>query len=116
MPIRTIEDTIKKSDLVEVAKERFGDLVKAVVDIERRVISIGAELHSDSEALLLEQGSEQQHLWGINLYPGKSGDELVEFDSVINLRPSQGNRSRGVNDPAIRQKIMDIVEQLVQES
>jgi len=116
MPIRIIEDTIDKSELAEIAKERYGDLVKAVVDIERKVMSIGAELHSDAEALLLEEGSEQQHLWGINIYPDKSGEELIEFDSVINLRPGQGNRSRGVTDPEIRQKIIDIVSQLVKSS
>ncbi len=116
MPIRHIEKQIEKSELSELAKERFGDLVKAVVDIRRRVMLVGAELHSDEEALLLEQGSQQQDLWGINIYPDKSGEELIEFDSMINLRPSQGNRSRGVNDPEIRQKIIEIVKQLVKES
>ncbi len=113
MPISLIEKKIDKSELVELAKERFGDLVKAVVDINRAVMMVGAELHADEEAMLLEQGSRQQDLWGINLYPDKSGDELVEFDSMINLRPSQGNRSRGVNDPKIRQRIIEIVNELV---
>jgi hypothetical protein len=113
MPISLIEKEIDKSKLAELAKERFGDLVKAVVDINRGVMMVGAELHADEEALLLEQGPRQQDLWGINLYPDKSGDELVEFDSLINLRPSQGNRSRGVNDPKIRQRIIEIVNELV---
>src|SRR4051812_31557344 len=99
MPIKLIEKQVDKSVLFETAKERFGDLVKAVVDIERKIMMIGAELHSDEEALLLEQGSRQQDLWGINLYPDKTGSDLIEFDSMINLRPSQGNMSRGVNDP-----------------
>jgi len=116
MAIRIIENAIDKSELAEIAKERYGDLVKAVVDIERKIMSVGAELHSDEEALLLEEGSEQQHLWGINIYPDKSGDELIEFDSMINLRPWQGNRSRGVTDPEIRQKIIEIVSQLVKNS
>lgn len=116
MPITLIEKQIDKTKLAEIANERFGDLVKAVVDIERGIMMVGAELHSDEEALLLEQGSEQKHLWGINLYPDKSGEELVEFDSMINLRPSQGNRSRGVNDPLTRQKIIEVVNQLVKDS
>jgi hypothetical protein len=115
MPITVVENKIGKAELTEIAKERFGDLVKAVVDIERGIMIIGAELHSDEEELLLEQGSQQQHLWGINIYPDKSGEELIEFDSMINLKPSQGNRSRGVDDPAIRQKITEIVNELVQE-
>jgi hypothetical protein len=116
MPMTLIEKQITKSQLSELAKERFGDLVKAVVDVEKGIMTIGGELHSDEEALLLDQGSRQQDLWGINLYPDKTGEEFVEFDSVINLRPSQGNRSRDVHDPIIRQKIRDIVSQLLVES
>jgi hypothetical protein len=116
MDITVIETQIEKTKLSELAKKRFGDLIKAVVDVKRGRMVVGAELHADEEALLLEQGSEQQDLWGINLYPEKSGDEWIEFDSMINLRPSQGNRSRSVEDPLIRQKIREIVKQLVQES
>lgn len=111
-----IEKQVDKSTLSEIAKERFGDLVKAVVDIERKIMVVGAELHADEESFLLEQGSRQGDLWGINLYPEQSGEEWIEFDSMINLRPSQGNRSRGVNDPLIRQKIKELVSQLVKET
>ncbi|HEX2583309.1 MAG TPA: DUF5674 family protein, partial [Chlamydiales bacterium] len=107
MPISLIEKPIEKSELAEIAKERFGDLVKAVVDVEKGIMAVGGELHADEEALLLEEGSKQRNLWGINLYPDKSGEELIEFDSIINLRPSQGNRSRDVNDPIARQKIKE---------
>lgn len=115
MPIKIIEKKIKKSELSDLAKERFGDLVKAVVDVEKAIMAIGAELHSDEEALLLEQDSMQKNLWGINLYPEKIGEEFIEFDSMINLRPSQGNRCRGINDSSIRQKIVEIVNQLIEE-
>ena len=71
---------------------------KAVVDVQGGVMAMGAELHADEEALLLEQGAGQADLWGINLYPDRANDELIEFDSMINVRPSQGNRSRGVDD------------------
>ncbi|NGX64026.1 MAG: hypothetical protein KR126chlam6_01450 [Candidatus Anoxychlamydiales bacterium] len=116
MPITIIEEKINKSKLLEIAKQQFGDMVKAVVDIERAIMIIGAELHADEEALLLKQGSKQKDLWGINIYPDKIGEELIEFDSMINLRPSQGNRSRDVKDPIIREKIIKIVNQLIQES
>ncbi len=72
-----------------------------------------AELHADEEALLLEAGSEQTDLWGINLYPQLEGDNFIEFDSMMNLRPSRGNRSRGVEDPALRERIRAIVRELV---
>ena len=91
----------------------FGDLVKAVVDVKREIMAVDAELHSDEEASLLERGSAQEDLWGINLYPALSGSDFVEFDSVINLRPSRGNRSRGVEDGAIRERILVIVGSIV---
>ncbi len=115
MRMTIIEKQIPKSHLTEIAKGRFGDLVKAVVDVQRKIMVIGGELHSDEEGILLDEGSEQQHLWGINIYPAKSGEEMIEFDSMINLRPSQGNRSRDVNDPEIRQKIKEIIKHLIQE-
>jgi len=113
MDIHVITDTISQADLKTIAEGQFIDLVKAVVDIERRIMAIGGELHADEEAVLLEQGSIQKDLWGINLYPGREGEEFVEFDSMINLRPSQGNRSRGVDDPGIRENIVAVVRDLV---
>jgi len=113
MPVAKVSTPIAKSAIAEIAKERFGDMVKAVVDTEQQVMVIGVSMHSDAEALLLEEGAQQQNLWGINIYPHKSDDEWIEFDSVINLRPWQGNSTRGVSDPAIQHKIRAIVTQLV---
>jgi len=107
--MRIITKTLSFNDLKKMAADMFGDIVKAVVDIDRELIAVDAELHSDLEALLLEDGSQQKHLWGINLYPEASGDEFIEFDSMINVRPSQDNKSRGVESEAIRGKIIQIV-------
>ena len=96
-----------------MAAGRFGDLVKAVVDLERRILVVDAELHADQEAELLADGSQQQDLWGINFYPDLPEDDWLEFDSMINLRPSSGNRSRGVDDPATRGRITALVGELV---
>ncbi len=84
-----------------------------MVDIDKEIMAIGGELHADDEALLLQEGSRQKDLWGINFYLGKSGDELVGFDSMINIRPSQGNRSRGVESLEIQRKIRNIVNKLI---
>ena len=97
-----------------MAAERFGDLVKAVVDVEKGIMAIGGDLHADEEALLLEQGSRQNDLWGINIYPENAFPEMVEFDSMINLRPSQGNRSRGVEDEQVMTLILEIIKRLVE--
>lgn len=96
-----------------MSREGFGDLVKAVVDVEREIMALDGELHADEEALLLEQGSAQRDLWGINIYPDLEAEDRIEFDSMINIRPSQGNRSRGVDDPAVRAKIIDVVSTLI---
>lgn len=104
---------IPLSELRQMAAGRFGDMVKAVVDLERAVMVVDAEMHSDHEAELLGSGSKQVDLWGINLYPELPEAEWIEFDSMINLRPSFGNRSRGVDDPAIQEKIVQLVRRLV---
>ena len=96
-----------------MAENIYGDLVMAVVDVERRTMAVDAGLHVDEEQLLLEAGSRQADLWGINLYPDSFGaDNFVEFDSMINIRPAQGNRSRSVEDDATRAAIMQIVEEI----
>lgn len=113
MSIQIIRAPISLDELRRMAGEQFGDFVKAVVDVEGGLMALGGELHADEEALLLETGSRQADLWGINLYPDRPAAELVEFDSMINVRPSQGNRSRGVEDPAVRQQIQDVVARLI---
>lgn len=113
MNIQIIKDPISKSVLSEIAKSQFGNLVKAVVDVEKGVIAIGGELHTDEEAVLLDDGSRQEHLWGINLYPEETGEKFIEFDSMINVRPSSGNRSRGVESEDIREKIKVIVSKFI---
>jgi len=116
MEIKIIKNPINKKELAEIAKGQFGDLVKAVVDVEKEIIAIGGELHADEEVALIEQkGSKCEHTWGINLYPGKSGEDLIEFDSVINLKPSFDNRSRGINNSVIREKIRNIVERFIEK-
>ena len=104
---------MKLDELKQMAELLFGDMVKAVVDVERELVAVDAELHSDLEALLLQDGSRQDSLWGMNLYPEIQGDYFVEIDSLINIRPSQGNRSRGVEDEGIRKRIIEIVEKRI---
>jgi hypothetical protein len=113
MEIGVVRDTISRDKLREIAKQQFGDMIKAVVDVEQGIMAIGGELHSDEEAMLLDQGSAQRHLWGINLYPDKPLNEWIEFDSMINVRPSGGNRSRYVEISEIREAVTRIVNRLV---
>ncbi|MDP3791320.1 MAG: DUF5674 family protein [Candidatus Omnitrophota bacterium] len=104
-----VDKKITINELKKTAANTFGDLVKAVVDVDRELIALDAELHSDLEALLIEDGSKQKSLWGINLYPELKGDGFIEFDSLINIRPSVPNRSRGVENEEMQKRIILIV-------
>jgi hypothetical protein len=109
-------DKISVEELKKLSEKMYDPLVKAVVDVQKKLVVIDAEMHVDEEAYLLENGSSQQDVWGVNLYPGKFGsDEFIEFDSMINIRPRQNNRSRTVADQAIRQQIQEIVGGVVHE-
>ena len=112
-PPRIIREQLTRSELVTIASNQFGDMVKAVVDVERRIMALGGELHSDEEAVLLDDGSSQRKLWGINLYPLADEADWIEYDSMINVRPSQGNRTRGVEDAELRAEIRRIVNELI---
>ena len=115
MEIKIIKDSVPKAELQKIAQEQFGDMVKAVVDVEKEIMAVGGELHADGEVVLMEKhGSKREHTWGINIYPEKLEAEWIEFDSMINLKPSHRNRSRGVENEAMREKIREIVQKLIQ--
>lgn len=114
MNIRIIKNPISRAELKNIAKESFGDLVKAVVDIGQEIMALGGELHIDEEVLLIEQEhSKQENVWGVNLYPGNTGEGFIEFDSMINLKPAFGNRSRGIDAPKTREKVIAVISKLV---
>ena len=109
-------DSITLGELEVMAEKMYGELVKAVVDVKNRIVVVDAGLHVDEEQYLLENGSKQSDLWGINLYPEYYGeDDFVEFDSMINIRPIQNNRSRSVEDPEMQKLIRDIIAGVVHE-
>lgn len=111
--MKIVNASLTKKELKKIAAETFGDMVKAVVDVERGLLALDADLHADLEAMLLADGSAQKNLWGINFYPDLDGEDWIEFDSMINLRPSQGNQSRGVESADLQAKIRQVVGQWV---
>jgi len=116
MEIKIIKAPINKKELIDIAKGQFGNLVKAVVDVGQGIMAVGGEMHADEEVILMEQeGSKRDDTWGINLYPEKSGEELIELDSIINIKPFYNNRSRNVENPKTREKIKIIVNKLIAE-
>lgn len=112
--MEVIRESVTVEHLAGLAEAGFGSLVKAVVDVDKGIMAIGGEMHADEEDALLGLGSSQADLWGINLYPSQYGQsDWIEFDSMINIRPRRGNRSRGVEDPTAQEKIMAVVGRLV---
>jgi len=111
--IRIIEKFITINELRTIAKEGFGDMVKAVVDLEKKIMAVGGELHADEEAQLLDRGSKQSNLWGFNIYVDQPRDSWIEFDSMINIRPAQGNRSRTIESTEVQKQIIDITNTLI---
>ncbi len=90
----------------------WGVFIKIVVDIEREVLAGGAERHYECEQELLKNGSKQKDLWGADWCPYTQ--EIV-FESIINIRPSQNNRTMIVQSPIIRERITTITKQLLGE-
>ncbi len=114
--MQIVKEKITLEELKKMSEEMFGNLVKAVVDIEQKIMVVDADMHADEEELLLELGSEQKNLWGINIHPDEVDTEnWIEFDSMINIRPRCDNKSRYVHNPKIREQIIKIVNQLVKK-
>lgn len=106
---------ISRDELNKMDSGHFEDMIKAVVDIEKQIIGVDAELHADIEGALIDEGSEQRNLWGINFLTDEDDiEEFVEFDSLINIRPKQNNRSRYVEDENIRNKVLEVVEKWIE--
>jgi len=114
MAIRIIKEKITLDELKEIAKENFGDMVKGVADIKERVLALGGELHADALEALIENGSEPENIWGMNIYPEKPRQSWIEFNSLINIRPTQNNLSMDIQSAEIKKKVGQIIDQLVE--
>ena len=114
MEIQIVESKITKKDLEQLAKLNYGDMVKGVVDLKRKIAALGGQLHADAEAVLLKRGSAQQDLWGFNVYVNRDKNTRLEYTSFINIRPAHGNRAIEIQDPQLRTKIREVVDHLIE--
>ena len=89
--------------------QQYEGMIKIVVDIRRRILAGGGEMHSDCESVLLDNGSEQDDLWGANWYPD---EQRIEFESLINIRPRLGNRNILIQDEDLRQKVESVTREV----
>lgn len=107
--ILIIREPVTPEQITQMS-EAFGEaLIKLAVDVERGILAGGGELHADCEEALLEDGSRQNDIWGADWYPH---ERSVGFESLINIRPKQNNRSLEIQDPTLRSRIETIVRQL----
>ena len=111
--MQILQQPVTRKELADIAENTFGDMVKAVADVKQGLLAIDADLHADLERLLLDSGSAGEDLWGFNLWVEEEGDGFIEYDSLINIRSWQGNPSRDVLDPEVRQAIKTIVSQFI---
>ena len=111
--MQILQQAISISELKELAQNTFGDMIKCVADVRLGLLAMDADLHADLERLLLEVGSAQEDLWGFNLWVEEEGEDFIEFDSLINIRSWQGNPTRGVEDPEVREAIKSIVDKFI---
>jgi len=114
MRIKIIKEKISLDEIKKLAQESFGDMVKIVVDGERKIMAAGGEMHADCEDILLKDGSKPENLWGANLYPDSSGDDFIEYQSLINIRPKAGNRSMEIEDEEVRDSVKKVIDSLVE--
>ncbi len=113
MDIKIVKDHISLEELQTLAADTFGDMVKAVVDIQTGIMAVGGSMHADCEQVLMDEGSVQENLWGFNIYPGKTGDDFLQYESLINIRPHEGNRSLTIQAEEIKNQIREIVNKII---
>ena len=114
MSIEIIKKRISFQKLKEIAEYNYGSMVKGVIDVHLKIIALGGELHADAEAILLQKGSQQKNLWGFNIYPDNPKNKKIEYTSLINIRPSQNNRSLKIRSVELKTKIRKIIDSLIE--
>lgn len=95
---------------IEEMLQQYEGMIKIVVDIRRRFLSGGGEMHADCESVLLDDGSEQDDLWGANWYPS---EQRIEFESLINIRPRLGNRNILIQDENLRKQVESVTREIL---
>lgn len=113
MEILTVHEPVNEETLQALAKEWHHTLVKGVADVKLGTVALGGEWHMDANSRLLKEGSEQKNLWGFSIYPKEKGNAAIEYNSLINIRPLQGNRSMEITSEETRNAVRRVVALVV---
>ncbi len=111
--IKIFQVRASQNEVDQFLGKPFSEMVKFVADVRKGILALGGELHADAEALLLEQGSRQEDLWGGNFYPKRDKENQVEYHSMINIRPGVGNRGTEIQDDNIRKQVSEVLEKIL---
>ena len=104
--MKVIDSKLSKDEILDIQK-KYGDYIKLTIDIRKKLVVAGGELHADGEKILLKKGSYQNDIWGggINLK-----DRLIDTTAVLNIRPRLNNDSMEILDSNVREKFQSIIK------
>lgn len=115
MNIKVVKESVSTEELKEIAREFYYPMIKGAIDVKEEVIAFGGEYHVDASSVLLQEGSKPENIWGfnINLDKEKNSSDWLEYVALINIKPSQNNRSMEIQNEEIRRKIREVLEKLI---
>lgn len=109
MQIQILNNKISIDEAKKLADGWYGTMIKGCVDIEQSRVALGGDYHIESSELLTKSGSKFEDVWGFNIRFEENPDGVLEFDSMVNLKPNFGNRSRGINNQEVSNKAREVI-------
>ena len=113
MQSKIIKEKISKEELVQIAEEVFGNMVKVDIDIRREILTAGGEWHSEGDDILVKDGSSREDVWGVNFYPWNKPEDRIEYNSLINIKPSLNHKDMEIRDKKIKEQTRKIIQELL---
>lgn len=114
MNIRILDKKINIDEVKKLAEHWYGTMIKGCVDVERGIVAIGGDYHIESSEFLTASDSKFEDVWGFNIRFEENPDGVLEFDSMVNIKPNFGNRSRGINNEEIIKKAREIIYKFIE--
>lgn len=114
MSLHLLEKPVSMNDVRVFAQEDYGTMIKGTVDIVENKVAIGGDYHMETCELLVEHGSSHQNIWGFNIRFEENQAGILEFDSLVNIKPALGNKSRSVENPEVIEKATEIIHSWIE--
>ena len=114
MSLHLLKNTTSINDVRILAQEDYGTMIKGTVDIVEKKVALGGDYHMETCELLVENGSNHTNIWGFNIRFDEGQGELLEFDSLVNIKPAIGNKNRSIENPETIQEATKIIHSWIQ--